>query len=45
MYVELDWLTEGFHAIHIHQNGDCSSEDGKSACGHCDPTMDDHGTC
>ncbi|MFT6095627.1 MAG: Cu-Zn family superoxide dismutase [Nonlabens sp.] len=43
MYVELNGLKEGAHAIHIHQNGDCSSDDGKSAGGHWDPTMEDHG--
>jgi Cu-Zn family superoxide dismutase len=43
MNVALEGLTQGTHAIHIHQNGDCSSEDGKSAGGHWDPTMEDHG--
>ncbi|MBX2846329.1 MAG: superoxide dismutase family protein [Saprospiraceae bacterium] len=33
----------GIHAAHIHQNGDCSSEDGKSAGGHWNPTEHDHG--
>ena len=43
MNVDLEGLTQGTHAIHIHQNGDCSSDDGKSAGGHWDPTMEDHG--
>lgn len=36
-------LTQGVHAIHIHEKGDCSSEDGKSAGGHWNPTGEDHG--
>ncbi len=31
------------HAIHIHQNGDCSAKDGSSAGGHWNPTEDEHG--
>lgn len=34
---------EGKHAIHIHQKGDCSAKDGKSAGGHWNPTNVDHG--
>lgn len=33
----------GTHAIHIHENGDCGSEDGSSAGGHWNPTNEDHG--
>lgn len=33
----------GNHAIHIHETGDCSAEDGKSAGGHWNPTSEDHG--
>lgn len=36
-------LTEGQHAIHIHEKADCSAEDGTSAGGHWNPTMEDHG--
>lgn len=43
MNVDLKGLTPGMHAIHIHQNGDCSSDDGKSAGGHWDPTSEAHG--
>lgn len=43
MEVNLTGLTPGDHAIHIHENGDCSSDDGKSAGGHWNPTTDDHG--
>lgn len=31
------------HAIHIHQFGDCTSGDGKSAGGHYNPDGHDHG--
>ncbi|MFS8615340.1 MAG: superoxide dismutase family protein [Solitalea sp.] len=33
----------GTHAIHIHENGDCSAPDGSSAGGHWNPTNEDHG--
>ncbi|WP_081211556.1 superoxide dismutase family protein [Salegentibacter sediminis] len=35
-------LPEGEHAIHIHENGDCS-EDGSAAGGHWNPTDEKHG--
>lgn len=31
------------HAIHIHEKGDCSAEDGSSAGGHWNPTNERHG--
>ena len=34
----------GWHAVHIHEIGDCSSDDGKSAGGHFNPTGHDHGS-
>ena len=43
MKAELKGLTPGTHAIHIHEKGDCSSDDGKSAGGHWNPTQDKHG--
>lgn len=43
MEVELSGLTEGTHAIHLHENADCSAEDGTSAGGHWNPTFEDHG--
>ncbi|MGB3591376.1 MAG: superoxide dismutase family protein [Nonlabens sp.] len=43
MTADLKGLSTGSHAIHIHQNGDCSSDDGKSAGGHWNPTEEDHG--
>ena len=36
-------LPEGQHAIHIHENADCSAEDGSSAGGHWNPTAQPHG--
>lgn len=36
-------LSEGTHAIHIHEKADCSSDDGKSAGGHWNPTNQPHG--
>ncbi|MDT0651284.1 superoxide dismutase family protein [Autumnicola edwardsiae] len=36
-------LSEGTHAIHIHENADCSAEDGSSAGGHWNPTNEPHG--
>ncbi len=39
----INGLSEGEHAIHIHETGDCSSADGKSAGGHWNPTNEPHG--
>ncbi len=35
--------TPGEHALHLHQNGDCSAPDATSAGGHWNPSMTDHG--
>lgn len=35
-------LAEGKHGFHIHEIGDCSSPDGKSAGGHFNPAEVDH---
>jgi Cu-Zn family superoxide dismutase len=43
MVAEMQGLTEGTHAIHIHEKSDCSSPDGKSAGGHWNPTNQPHG--
>ncbi|OZV68024.1 superoxide dismutase family protein [Winogradskyella aurantia] len=43
MVANMTGLTEGTHAIHIHQTADCSSPDGKSAGGHWNPTAQPHG--
>jgi Cu-Zn family superoxide dismutase len=36
-------LSEGTHAIHLHEKADCSSDDGKSSGGHWNPTFEPHG--
>ncbi|MCG9128696.1 superoxide dismutase family protein [Candidatus Poribacteria bacterium] len=41
--VEIQNGSPGQHAVHIHENGDCSSPDGKSAGGHWNPTNVAHG--
>lgn len=43
LVVELQNAPAGVHAVHLHETGDCSSEDGKSAGGHWNPTSEDHG--
>ncbi|NCO62874.1 MAG: superoxide dismutase family protein, partial [Flavobacteriia bacterium] len=43
MVAEMEGLTEGIHAIHIHEKADCSSPDGKSTGGHWNPTAQPHG--
>lgn len=39
----INGLSEGEHAIHIHEKGDCSAADGTSAGGHWNPTNQPHG--
>ncbi len=41
--IELKNVTPGVHAAHIHEKGDCSSADGKSAGGHWNPLTKKHG--
>src|SRR5438046_3406660 len=36
-------LSPGSHGFHIHEKGDCSSDDGMSAGGHFNPTGKPHG--
>ncbi len=36
-------VSPGEHAVHIHETGDCSAPDGKSAGGHWNPTGVAHG--
>ena len=36
-------LSEGEHAIHLHEKADCTSADGKSTGGHWNPTNEPHG--
>jgi Cu-Zn family superoxide dismutase len=35
--------TPGSHAVHLHENGDCSADDATSAGGHWNPTNTEHG--
>lgn len=43
MTAMISGLAEGEHAIHIHEQGDCSAADGSSAKGHWNPTGEQHG--
>ncbi|WP_405414153.1 superoxide dismutase family protein [Maribacter sp. Asnod1-A12] len=43
MTAMLSGLSEGEHAIHIHQTADCTAADGSSAGGHWNPTNEPHG--
>lgn len=43
MVVVLSGLTEGEHAIHLHEKADCSAADGTSSGGHWNPTKEPHG--
>lgn len=43
MVAIIDGLSEGLHAIHLHESADCSAEDGSSAGGHWNPTFEKHG--
>ena len=40
---KLTGLTPGDHGFHVHDKGDCSSPDAKSAGGHFNPAGVDHG--
>lgn len=43
MNAVVEGLSEGMHAIHIHEKADCTAEDGTSAGGHWNPTNQPHG--
>jgi Cu-Zn family superoxide dismutase len=43
MVLALENLTAGEHAVHLHENGDCSADDATSAGGHWNPAGNDHG--
>jgi Cu-Zn family superoxide dismutase len=43
LVVEVKDAPPGIHAVHIHEKGDCSSADGKSAGDHWNPTHTEHG--
>ncbi|MBA4495476.1 superoxide dismutase family protein [Paenactinomyces guangxiensis] len=42
--VEVSNLTPGKHGFHIHENGNCTAPDFKSAGGHFNPDMKKHGS-
>jgi superoxide dismutase, Cu-Zn family len=41
--LNVEGIEPGDHGAHIHETGDCSSPDGKSAGGHFNPHTKDHG--
>ncbi|HLV38233.1 superoxide dismutase family protein [Xanthomarina sp.] len=43
MVAVFEGLTEGTHAIHLHEKADCSADDGTSSGGHWNPTNEPHG--
>ncbi len=43
IFAQLAGLMRGDHGFHIHEKGDCSSGDGKSAGGHFNPHKATHG--
>lgn len=43
MHATIKNASPGYHAIHIHEHGDCSASDGKSAGGHWNPGNTAHG--
>jgi Cu-Zn family superoxide dismutase len=43
LMVTVELCPPGEHAVHIHEFGDCGSEDGMSAGGHWNPTGEAHG--
>lgn len=43
VHAKLSGLTPGDHGFHVHETGDCSAPDAKSAGGHFNPGHVDHG--
>src|SRR5690554_4335791 len=43
MVLRVENLSPGEHAVHLHENGDCSAPDATSAGAHWNPTGDPHG--
>ena len=43
LVIDVSGAPPGTHAVHIHDKGDCSSPDGKSAGDHWNPTHMEHG--
>jgi len=42
--IELRDAPPGWHAVHVHEKGDCSAPDGTSAGGHFNPATKSHGS-
>ena len=42
LVIEIENVSPGLHAVHIHKTGDCCSDDAKSAGGHWNPTDEPH---
>jgi len=43
VHAKISGLTPGEHGFHVHETGDCSAPDAKSAGGHFNPAGVDHG--
>lgn len=41
--INIENASQGEHAVHLHQNGDCSAPDATSAGGHWNPNDAEHG--
>ena len=42
--ISVENASPGWHAVHVHEKGDCSAEDGTSAGGHFNPGGVSHGS-
>lgn len=42
--IEVHHTPPGWHAVHVHETGDCSAADGSSAGGHFNPGTKNHGS-
>jgi len=42
--IDVSGAPAGWHAVHVHEKGDCSAADGTSAGGHFNPSAMDHGS-
>jgi Cu-Zn family superoxide dismutase len=42
--IEVQNAPPGYHAVHVHEKGDCSAPDGSSAGGHFNPAALNHGS-
>jgi Cu-Zn family superoxide dismutase len=42
--IEVHHAPPGWHAVHVHEKGDCSASDGSSAGGHFNPLSKNHGS-